>query len=90
MKKEDIVDYLKEYKSFKPKLVEQELSVLSDSNFVISIICPRRAGKMYYLFQLSIEMSDFIYLNFEDSRLYGVKYTNLRDILRFFIELYGK
>jgi predicted AAA+ superfamily ATPase len=90
MKKEDIVDYLKEYESFKPELVERELSLPSDSSFVISVIGPRRAGKTYYLFQLSEEMSDYIYLNFEDSRLYGVKYTDLRDILRIFIEIYGK
>ncbi len=35
-------------------------------------------------------MRDFIYLNFEDSRLYGIKYTELRDIIRTFIEIYGK
>jgi len=90
MKKEDIVDYLKEYESFKPELVERELSVPLDSRFVISVIGPRRAGKTYYLFQLSREMSNFIHLNFEDSRLYGVKYTDLRDIIRTFIEIYGK
>lgn len=91
MKKEDIVDYLKEYESFKPELVERELSVPLDSSFVISVIGPRRAGKTYYLFQLSGEMGDdYIYLNFEDSRLYGVKYTELRDILRTYIEIYGK
>ena len=62
MEKEDIVDYLKEYENFKPALMERELSVSLDSSFVISIIGPRRAGKTYYLFQLSREMSDYIYL----------------------------
>ncbi len=90
MEKEDIVDYLKEYENFKPALMERELSVPLDSSFVISIIGPRRAGKTYYLFQLSREMSDYIYLNFEDSRLYGVKHTELRDIIRTYIEIYGK
>ena len=90
MEKEDIVDYLKEYENFKPELMERELSVPLDSSFVISIIGPRRAGKTYYLFQLSREMSDYIYLNFEDSRLYGVKHTELRDIIRTYIEIYGK
>jgi len=90
MEKEDIIDYLKEYENFKPELMERELSVPLDSSFVISIIGPRRAGKTYYLFQLSREMSDYIYLNFEDSRLYGVKHTELRDIIRTYIEIYGK
>ena len=67
--------------------MERELSVPLDSSFVISIIGQRRAGKTYYLFQLSREMSDYIYLNFEDSRLYGVNHTELRDIIRTYIEI---
>jgi len=73
MRKEDLVDYFKEYEDFKPEVIRRELSVPLDSNFIISIIGPRRAGKTYYLFQLSKEIENFAYLNFEDSRLYGVK-----------------
>ena len=64
MEKEDIVDYLKEYENFKPALMERELSVPLDSSFVISIIGQRRAGKTYYLFQLSREMSDYISVSY--------------------------
>ena len=61
-----------------------------ESGFVVSIIGPRRAGKTYYLFQLSRKVKDYIYLNFEDSRLYGMEHRDLRDIIRTFIEIYGK
>lgn len=90
MEKENIIDYLREYERFKPKLIERELSVPLKSQFVISIIGPRRAGKTYYLFQLSRKVKDYIYLNFEDSRLYGLTHKDLREIIRVFIEVYGK
>mgnify|MGYP000495358120 CR=1 FL=1 len=89
MKREDIIDYLKEYEGFRPELIERELSVPLDSKFVISIIGPRRAGKTYYLFQLSKKIKNYIYLNFEDSRLYGIEHRDLREIIRIFIEIYG-
>ena len=90
MEKENIIDYFREYERFKPKLIERELSVPLKSQFVISIIGPRRAGKTYYLFQLSRKVKDYIYLNFEDSRLYGLTHKDLREIIRVFIEVYGK
>jgi len=90
MRKEDIVDYLKEYEDFRPELVERELSVPLESRFVISIMGPRRAGKTYYLFQLSREVENYVYLNFEDSRLYGIEHRDLREVIRTFIEIYGK
>jgi len=90
MKRIDIVDYFREYEDFKPELIERELSVPLESGFVVSIIGPRRAGKTYYLFQLLRKVKDYIYLNFEDSRLYGMEHRDLRDIIRTFIEIYGK
>lgn len=90
MEKRDIVDYLRDYENFKPELVERELSIPLESDFVISIIGPRRAGKTYYSFQLSGKVPSYIYLNFEDSRLYGLSYSDLRDIVRVYVEIYGK
>ena len=90
MIKEDVIDYLKEYEHFEPEIIERELKVPLNSEFVISIIGPRRAGKTYYLFQLSRQLGNYLYLNFEDSRLYGVKYNELRDIIRTYVEVYGK
>jgi len=90
MQREDIVDYLKEYEKFQPELIERELKVPLDSQFAISIIGPRRAGKTYYLFQLSRKVRNYLYLNFEDSRLYDLSYKDLREVIRIFIEIYGK
>ncbi len=90
VRKEDIIDYFKEYESLEPELIERELTTPLNSNFVISIIGPRRAGKTYYLFQISRKIEDYLYLNFEDSRLFGTKYSDLREIIRIFIEIYGR
>lgn len=90
MNKEDIIDYFKEYEEFKLELVERELSVPLNSQFIISIIGPRRAGKTYYLFQLSGKVRNYVYLNFEDSRLYGMSHRELRDVIRIYIEVYGR
>jgi len=90
MQKEDIVDYLREYEEFRPELVRRELSVPLKSRFAVSIIGPRRAGKTYYLFQLSGEIdSPYLYLNFEDSRLYGITHRELREVIRTYMEIYG-
>lgn len=91
MNREDVVDYFKEYEEFKPEIVQRELSVPLKSQFAISIIGPRRAGKTYYLFQLSRSVEgSYAYLNFEDSRLYGLSHKELRDVIRVYVEIYGK
>ncbi len=90
MRRGDIIDYLKEYEKFQPELIERELKVPLDSKFIISIIGPRRAGKTYYLFQLSRKVKNYLYLNFEDSRLYDLKPKDLREVIRISIEIYGK
>lgn len=89
MRREDILDYLADYRGFKPELIERELSVPLDSRFIVSIIGPRRAGKTFYLFQLSRLVGKYVYLNFEDSRLLGADHRDLREILRVFIEIHG-
>lgn len=90
MNREDVVDYFREYESFKPDLVERELTVPLNSKFVVSVIGPRRAGKTYYLFQLSRKVENCAYLNFEDSRLYGISSKELRDVIRVYVEIYGR
>lgn len=90
IKRTEIIDYFKEYEKFKVELVPRELKVPLKSNFIISIIGPRRAGKTYYLFSLFNKVKNYAYLNFEDSRLYEADYKDIREIIRIFIELYGK
>ncbi len=88
--REEIIDYLKEYEKIKFDIIERELKVPLDSNFIISIIGPRRAGKTYYLLSLKEKIGNGLYLNFEDSRLIGLTYKDIREIIRRFIEIYGK
>ncbi|MCD6381687.1 MAG: ATP-binding protein [Candidatus Aenigmarchaeota archaeon] len=90
MNKEDIVDYIKEYEEFQPKVLKRELKVPLHSKFIVSIIGPRRAGKTYYLFQLRKSLSNSFYLNFEDPRLFGISYKDIREIINIYIEIYGK
>jgi len=90
IKRENIIDYLKEYEKLNVKLIERELKIPLDSNFILSIIGPRRVGKTYYLYSISKKVNNALYLNFEDSRLAEAKYFEIRDIIRIFIEVYGK
>ena len=90
MKREEIIDYFKEYENLKLKIMERELKVPLNSNFIISIIGPRRAGKTYFLLSLYSKLKDSIYLNFEDTRLSNVNYKEIREVIRIFIELYKK
>ncbi len=87
--KDYVTDYFKEYEKI-PKPLPRELDVPLDSNFVISIIGPRRAGKTYFLFSILQNTKNPVYLNFEDSRLESVESKEIRDIIRIFIEIYGK
>ena len=77
MNREDIVNYFREYENFKPKIIHRELKVPVDSDFIITILGPRRAGKTYYLLQISQQLGNTVYLNFEDMRLRGLKYTEI-------------
>ena len=76
-----------------PKFIPRELTVPFDTNKIITIIGPRRAGKSYFLFQLidkihssGITKENFIYINFEDERL--TFQNNLDTIFEAYQELY--
>ncbi len=91
MEKSDVIDYFKEYETLLLDIKERELNVPLKSEFIISIVGPRRAGKTYFLLYLSKKIGEnYLYLNFEDSRLAGISHKEIRDIIRVFIELYGK
>ena len=89
IKRDDIVDYFREYEDI-PKAIQRDLKVPLDSDFIISIIGPRRAGKTYFLFSLCEKLTDATYLNFEDSRLIETEAKEIRELIRIFIEIYGK
>ena len=90
MDRNEVLDYLNEYAGFNPKVISRDLAVPMDSDFIISLIGPRRAGKTYYLFQISKELDNPVYLNFEDSRLRDITYKEIRDVIRVYTELHGK
>ena len=90
MDRNEVLDYLNEYAGFNPKVISRDLAVPMDSDFIISLIGPRRAGKTYYLFQISKELDNPVYLNFEDSRLRDIAYKEIRDVIRVYTELHGK
>ncbi len=92
MRKDDIIDYFKEYENI-PDVIPRELKVPLNSDFIITIIGPRRAGKTYFLFSIYKRMNNknnVIYLNFDDPRLSSIKASEIRSIIRVFIEMYGK
>ena len=84
------MDYFNEYAGLNPKVISRDLAVPMDSDFIISLIGPRRAGKTYYLFQISKELDNPVYLNFEDSKLRDITYKEIRDVVRVYTELHGK
>ena len=88
-KRDESIDYYKEYERL-PRAMPRELEVPLKSDFIISIIGPRRAGKTYFLFSLCERIKDALYLNFEDTRLADIEPKELREVIRIFIEIYGR
>jgi predicted AAA+ superfamily ATPase len=104
MIKENLKIVIKEFhESALPDLIERvelfDFSILHHPpvNKVITIIGPRRAGKTYYLFQIikkllkaKTDITDVIYINFEDERIMPMKGEDLQHILDAYFELYEK
>jgi len=93
MNAELVKDYLLEFsKSESPKLTPRDLKVSPSIDTITTIYGPRRSGKTYYFYQLmqSYGRGNCLYLNFEDTRLYGLRFEDVRGALRLFIELFGK
>ena len=90
MERKLILDFFEEYRNFSPEMIERELKINITEKIIVSIIGPRRAGKTYYLLYLRKFYENPLYLNFEDSRLMGLSFRDLREVVRIFIENYGK
>jgi predicted AAA+ superfamily ATPase len=99
--KEKLKIIIKEFhESSLPDLIERQevfdFSILRSSvNKVITIVGPRRAGKTFFLFQTikkllkqGSDLSDIIYINFEDERILPMKGVDLQFILDAYFELY--
>ncbi|MBI4981486.1 ATP-binding protein [Candidatus Woesearchaeota archaeon] len=95
MKLPEIQEYLADFQTKPiPKLVPRMLKVPTTPK-IISIIGPRRAGKSYYLYQVMKELlsqgvkkEQLVYLNFEDTRLTGITFNEIREILKLHWQFY--
>jgi predicted AAA+ superfamily ATPase len=72
--------------------VERELANVARSHIAnpnaLVLLGPRRSGKSVLSYMLA-KRYNFGYVNFDDDRLAGVKTSDLDDILKAFLELYG-
>ena len=89
--KKQILEFLHEVEQLKlpHNVIERELNIPLNTDFIISVIGPRRAGKTYYLLWLKNRLPNALYLNFEDTRLAGLKDQDLREIIRIYAEEFG-
>ena len=83
-----------------PELVRRNLkidfsTIHSSVKKVITVIGPRRAGKTFFMFQIMKELiekgadiTDIIYVNFEDERILPMRSSDLQLILDAYFELY--
>ena len=89
--KEYILDY---HRNALPKLIARDLAI-GETNKIVSIIGPRRAGKTYFLYQKigellsqGVKKENTLYLNFEDPRLMDLTYKDFGDIIKIHWQLY--
>lgn len=95
MKLSEIQEYLIDFQTKPlPELVPRRLKVPTTAK-IISIIGPKRTGKSYYLYQImkellqkGIKKEQIVYLNFEDTRLVGITFNEIREILKLHWQLY--
>lgn len=95
MKNSDIQEYLADFqRKLLPRIVPRTLKIPVTAK-IISIIGPRRAGKSYFLYQIMTELLEqgsikeqIIYLNFEDTRLNGITFNEIREVIKLHWQLY--
>ena len=87
-----IITFWKEFTI--PKALEREVKVDVNTDFIITITGPRRAGKTYFCFRLisqllekGISKGNILYINFEDNKILGAESKDLDKLLETFFEL---
>lgn len=73
-----------------PEFISRDIDIPVKSGKVVCVIGPRRAGKTYLMYKVISEIKDItnvIYLNFEDERL-DIKAKDLNLIIDAYFELY--
>ena len=96
--RETIVEIIRDYQEMVlPDLIKRNIDIPLDLRIkrAISIIGPRRAGKTYTMFQLmkillerGVGRDRMLYINFEDYRLEGINYIDLKKIVEIYYEMY--
>ena len=96
--RETIVEIIRDYQEMDlPDLIKRNIDIPLDLRIkrAISIIGPRRAGKTYTMFQLmkillerGVGRDRMLYINFEDYRLEGINYIDLKKIVEVYYEMY--
>ncbi|MEK6914414.1 MAG: ATP-binding protein [Nanoarchaeota archaeon] len=87
-----IITFWKEFDT--PEALERKVKVDVNTDFIITITGPRRAGKTYFCFQLINKLfsegkskENILYINFEDNKLLGAEANDLEKLLETFFEL---
>ncbi len=88
MDRRDIEDFLIEYQKVSFEMIPRDLRISPSKDFITTIYGPRRSGKTFLLYSLKEDNS--VYIDFDDYRLYGISFKEIRNILRIYIELFGK
>ncbi len=88
-----VITFWKEFNV--PKALERAIVVDVNTDFIITITGPRRAGKTYFCFELinqlltkGISNQNILYINFEDNKLLGAESKDLDKLLETFFELF--
>lgn len=78
-----------------PEVLQRNIEIDLNSDFIITITGPRRAGKTYFCFQIikdilqkRVSKENIFYINFEDNKLLGAEAEDLEKLLETFFELY--
>lgn len=90
----DYKNLIVQWKEFEmPYVLDRDINVNLNVDFITAITGPRRAGKTYFCFQLikelvkKISRENVLYINFEDERLIGIEANNLNELLDAFYEM---
>src|SRR3989344_4803403 len=91
--KEVIINWM-EFKI--PVLHRRSHNISLESDFIITISGPRRAGKTFICFQIIEELikkgvsrNNILYINFEDNKLIGADSNDLEKLLEAYFEIYN-
>lgn len=95
MNNEEIKEYLIDFQKRElPILIRRNLEI-AQTNKITTIIGPRRAGKTYFLYEQmgdlikkGIKKESIIYLNFEEPRLIGINFKEIREIIKLQWQIY--